>query len=335
MTTLSFYARGVNLSASNSYINVRPLSQVPVTELTFSQTAGPLSFTYNNGLPDPDTMLTIGSVTMSFTVNFSGNLPNSQKFAKVNGQDLRGAQIVVITAANGTRYVFLSDPDASFLTMLDFPDGAAPLSNYTTSGPPLLICFAKGTWIETPFGERKVETLQPGDLVRNVTGQAVRLRWVAHRTLSTDDLAQWPELCPIRIPANHFGRGLPHRPLRISPQHRLALSGWQVELMFGVDDILVPAKHLLGRGITQETAEKGVDYYHLLFDQHEIVLSNGLPSESYQPSADTVDAMEDSIRAEFAALFGQEAQIALMTRPDACVSLRAHEGRALARALAA
>lgn len=334
MATLSFYARGVSQTANNAYVNILNTNTVPVTELVFSQ-SGPITLDYLNGAPDPDTTLYINNVEMSFVVNFSGTLPNTNKFSNVNGIDLRGQQIVVITASNGVSYIFLTDPNASFLTMLSFPNGAASLNGFTNVGPPLILCFARGTWIATPFGERRVESLEPGDLVLNAEGEPVRLRWVAHRRMTPEELQAHPELRPIRIPPNRFGPGLPNRALRVSPQHRIRLDGWQVELLFGAEQILVPARHLLGGGITQPDDGRAVDYYHLLFDRHEIVLSNGLPTESYQPSQRAVDGLDEAVRTEFLRLFGAEAQLHFLNRPDACPSLKSHEGRALAGLFAA
>jgi hypothetical protein len=46
------------------------------------------------------------------------------------------------------------------------------------------------------------------------------------------------------------------------------------------DDVLVPARHLLdSRAIAQvEMAE--IEYFHLLLDQHDIILAEGAPCES-------------------------------------------------------
>lgn len=335
MATLSFYARAVSTSANNAYINVKTTSQVPVTELVFSQTTSPISLDYLGKTPDPDTTLTINNVVTPFTISFSGALPFDNKFASVNGIDLRGQSVAVITTAGGAKFMFLTDPDTSFLTMLEFPNGAASLTGFTNSGNPLILCFASGTWIATPDGERRVETLAPGDPVLTVEGESVPLRWIAHRHLSPDELAAWPDLRPIRIPRDHFGPGLPNRALRVSPQHRIRLEGWWVELLFGAEQVLVPARHLLGGGITQPDDGRRVDYYHLLFDRHEIVLSNGLPTESYQPSARAVDGLDAAVRAEFLRLFGGTARVHFLSRPDAAPTLRAHEGRTLARSMVA
>lgn len=54
-TSATFLARGANFNSANADLNVRSLSQVPITSLTFVETdSSALSFTFNGGLPDPD-----------------------------------------------------------------------------------------------------------------------------------------------------------------------------------------------------------------------------------------------------------------------------------------
>lgn len=51
--------------------------------------------------------------------------------------------------------------------------------------------------------------------------------------------------------------------------------------MFGTDEVLIAAKQLLqldGIDIADDLAE--VEYFHMLFDQHEVVFSNGAETES-------------------------------------------------------
>jgi hypothetical protein len=65
----------------------------------------------------------------------------------------------------------------------------------------------------------------------------------------------------------------------------------------------VAAKHLVN-GRTVQIVEGGmVTYVHLLFDQHEIILSNGLATESFLPGPQTLDAFENNIIEEIIGLF--------------------------------
>ncbi len=89
---------------------------------------------------------------------------------------------------------------------------------------------------------------------------------------------------PIRIKANALGKGLPKRDLLVSPQHRILVSDWRAELMFGVSEVLVAAKHLVNdRDIRVATDLDEFEYYHILFESHQTVFSEGLPSESFHP----------------------------------------------------
>lgn len=50
-------------------------------------------------------------------------------------------------------------------------------------------------------------------------------------------------------------------------------------------------------------APAGVRYVHLLFDRHQLVLSNGAWTESFQPCDRTLGAMGNAARAEVLELF--------------------------------
>ncbi len=166
-------------------------------------------------------------------------------------------------------------------------------------------------------GERAVETLRAGDMVLNADGEPRRILWVGHRRLDTDELARHPHLRPVCIPEGCFGPGMPHSPLSISPQHRIFLTGWAVELATGMDAALIPALHLVGDRVVRGPQDQAVDYFHLLFEDHEVVLSNGLPTESLQPTVRNVRDMAPDAVAELKELFPQGFRQAGPSRPEA------------------
>lgn len=335
--TLTFFSRGANLSGNGS-LNVRSLSQVQVTSLTFVETdSSALSFTYNNGLPDPDTFVFVnGSTTpTTFTVEFSGTIPDDPKYASVNGVDLRGQEVVVVTLSSGQRLFFFTDPTISSATLAAFPNGPLALTNKITSGAPLYLCFGSGTLIATPDGAVRVETLREDDLVTTLDGPPARLRLVVNRMVSAAEIAASPDIAPIRIRAHALGHGLPTRDLDLSPQHRIWLAGWQVDLLFGQPAVLVATKHLSLGGIGPVPAPKDVHYVHLLFDRHEVVFANGLPCESWQPAAAALDVLTTAERDRFLSIFTEAERHHFLTRPDAALSLKPREGLALSDLLAA
>lgn len=139
-----------------------------------------------------------------------------------------------------------------------------------------LICYVRGTHILTPDGEVRVEDLRPGDLVVTRDNGPQPIRWIGCTTAPAQD-----RLAPIRIARGALGRGLPHRDLMVSRQHRMLLRSPVVERMFGSTEVLVPAVKLLSlRGVEQVASRDTVDYFHLLTDRHEIIFAEGAPSET-------------------------------------------------------
>ncbi len=109
-------------------------------------------------------------------------------------------------------------------------------------------------------------------------------------------------LAPVVFAKGSIGNS---RELRVSPAHRMLLAGAQAEALFGSPEVLVPAKALINdRTIRQEQGGE-VDYFHLLFDRHEIVMSNGTPSESFHPAHAALTTLDQAAKAEIEAIFPQ------------------------------
>ena len=193
----------------------------------------------------------------------------------------------------------------------------------------IIVCFTAGTRILTATGPVAVEELRAGDLVVTRDNGQQPLRWVGSRTVTLDEMRVSPDLQPVRFAAGALGDIGPDRAMMLSPQHRLLIEGARAEMYFGESEVLVPSKHLVGLpGVTRALPAEGVTYVHILFDRHEIVLSDGIWTESFQPAERTLNAMEAAARAEVLALFP-----ALQTDDDAYpaarLSLKAHEARVL------
>ncbi|MFD1882171.1 Hint domain-containing protein [Paracoccus pacificus] len=169
---------------------------------------------------------------------------------------------------------------------------AEPLPYPKYDGGGTLPCFTSGTLILTAAGDVAVEDLRVGDLVitRDHGGQPIR--WIGRRKLSADQQAAMPHLRPIHIRKDALGAGTPASDLIVSPQHRILVRSEIVLRMFGEREILVAAKHLLqlpGVGVPEALPE--VEYFHILFDRHEIVFSNGAESESFYPGPEALKSV--------------------------------------------
>lgn len=180
-------------------------------------------------------------------------------------------------------------------------------------------CFTPGTLIAVAGGARPVEALRPGDLVETLYHGLQPLRWIGRQTVEGTG-----PLAPVRFAPGAIGND---GPLIVSPQHRILWRGAQAELLFAAPEVLVAAVHLVGRaGITRAPMAE-VTYIHLLLDRHEILLSNGAPSESFHPGGQML-ARDRALRAEIAAIF--PGCPGLRPGPDVAAArqvLNAHEAR--------
>jgi hypothetical protein len=164
-----------------------------------------------------------------------------------------------------------------------------------------LLCFTHGTLIDTPEGPRLIEALRAGDLVTTLDNGSQPLRWTGSRRVTREELLACPELRPILFEAGALGNS---RPLLVSPQHRMLLNDWRAEVYFGEDHVLIAAKALVNdRTIRQVLPEGPVTYCHLLFDRHEVILSEGALSESFHPGETGLNALDEAQRREIDALF--------------------------------
>ncbi|WP_324754500.1 Hint domain-containing protein [Roseovarius sp. Pro17] len=167
-----------------------------------------------------------------------------------------------------------------------------------------IVCFAAGTLITTATGLIAIEDLKAGDMVTTLDHGEQPIRWIGSRTLGLAELTAKPKLKPIRFSASALGGGLPTRDLVVSPQHRVLIRSAIAERMFGVTEVLMPANKLVridGINIVEDTTE--ITYFHMLFDQHEIVFSEGAATESLYPGPQALAGLEPEAIEEIDYLF--------------------------------
>jgi len=185
--------------------------------------------------------------------------------------------------------------------------GAVLLRINLTTDPAQLftpICFAIGTAIETRAGPRPVEAIRTGDFVLTVDHGFQPVVWRGESRFDIIGGATRSALCPVLIRANAMGEGKPRRDLRVSPQHRILVSGWRAHMWFGEPEVLVPALALCnGETIRRDWGTRRVVYQHLLFERHEVLWSEGLTSESLLLGPVGLAALGESARNDLAALF--------------------------------
>lgn len=165
-------------------------------------------------------------------------------------------------------------------------------------------CFTPGTSIATPRGEFLVEDLQVGDTVITRDNGIQEIRWIGAKRMDGRMLMQNPHLMPILVKQGSLGHGLPERDMLVSPNHRMLVNNDRVPLYFDDTEVLVSAKHLVNpREGVQSIQSVGVTYIHFMFDRHEVVLSNGAWTESFQPGDYSLRGIGNAQRNEIFELF--------------------------------
>jgi hypothetical protein len=154
-------------------------------------------------------------------------------------------------------------------------------------------CYCPGTLIKTPRGEIAVEELEIGDEVITMSGIARPIKWIGRRSYNGRFVRGRKDILPVCIKAGALADNVPQRDLWISPHHAMYLDG-----------ALIEAKDLInGASIVQARHVEHVEYFHVEFDSHDVIIAEGAPSESF---------IDDDSRGmfqnahEYATLYGDE-----------------------------
>lgn len=250
------------------------------------------------------TLTVNGTAVVDLTANDIGPGASPIFVTAVNGTPLEDGESIVLPT--GQTITLLADgtveitgngtlDNFSFTYTAAFGRGNAQQSVDAVVVVDTIPCFTRGTRIETERGARPVETLRRGDLVHTRDDGLQPIRWIGRRRV-----AACGELAPVRIAADTFGQ---HEALLVSPLHRVLVRNAMAELLFGTHEILVAARDLIdGRRVTRVEGGE-VEYLHILFDDHQIVWSEGLETESFLPGPQTAHCFEADIVAEITALF--------------------------------
>ena len=231
---------------------------------------------------EPDTYLGFGyaeRLTLGDGPSFAGTISGfSAAPGRLFGQYV-GDEVILVngsgTSITGSHYV--GDANGGMLTLSDGSGvvdtlafaGDYTLANFDVSSDGTTVtvtaapCFAQGTRLLTPEGERAVETLREGQHLVLAAGGTAEIVWIGHRRV---DCSRHPEpgtVWPVRVRAHTFG-ALPSRDVLLSPEHALFVEGALVPVGVLVD----------GESIAQEAWDR-VTYYHVELTSHEVVLAEG------------------------------------------------------------
>ena len=283
-----------------------------------------------------DDQLTIhpnGTKTFNVLDNDESSSTGTLVITNINGQAVTAGDTVTLASgqtilvnANGTLTITTDNDEdtVSFTYTAGITDTGGNIVNSDVAMVSLqtIPCFVRGTRIQTPKGLVAIQDLKVGDLVDTYDKGPQPIRWIGQKSVIGRG-----KLAPIRIAAGTFGS---HGTLLVSPQHRILVCDALAELLFGQTEVLIKAKDLLnGRGIrTFETDE--VEYFHLMFEEHQIVFSEGLASKSFLPGPQNSEIFDEEILEELTNLFPElDVETGKGYSPSVRMSLKSFEADTL------
>jgi hypothetical protein len=132
-------------------------------------------------------------------------------------------------------------------------------------------CYRSGTRILTDRGEVAVEILRVGDRVRTVLGgTAAPIVWIGRRDVDCACHSKPNQVWPVRVAAGAFGPERPHTDLFLSPDHAVYVEG-----------VLIPVQYLINGSTIARVPVARVTYHHIELGEHDVLLAEGLPAESF------------------------------------------------------
>ncbi len=140
-----------------------------------------------------------------------------------------------------------------------------------------MLWFGSRLQILSIRGEVAVEDLRVGDMAVTASGMHRPVTWIGRRSLGSAARPMPADQAPVRVRAGAFGPGLPARDLLLSPGHPV-LVGAEAD---GTGGVLVPVMCLLNGTSIARSSLTQVTYWHVELDQHDILLAEGLPAESF------------------------------------------------------
>ena len=185
--------------------------------------------------------------------------------------------------------------------------------------------FTRGTRITLATGEqRPIEQLSVGDKILTRDDGPQPIRWIGMTTVRAN--GDFAPICILEGTLNNTAD------LLVSPDHRLFIYQRQDHLGAGRSELMVKARHLVNDNTVLVEDGGFVDYFQLLFDEHQIIYAEGISAESMLINTRTESSVPADIAAELKicddrAARDIEVQEQLLKRPDAAELLRRASSR--------
>ena len=281
---------------------------------------------------------------------FEDDLPSRHIIRDGNGLVANGTQVEAESLVEIRALDAFGDPTGPVITLTVFSQGGVTGDVWGFSSDTALVsgtqyektggsntgdtaysdfvaCFGRGTLIRTLSEDVPIENVAKGDLIWTSAGGAKPVRWIGRTVVAADGA-----LAPILFKTGAIGN---NRDLLVSPNHRMLVEGWQVEMLFGEGSVLVPAKHLVGLLGVSVSRSTTCEYFHIMFDRHEIIEANGVLSESFYPGPVALTGASQNTRQELLEIFPELTGASLDYGDLAVPSLSRRESLVLTEVLGA
>ncbi len=182
------------------------------------------------------------------------------------------SQKVVLAGATTEGYPIVQNDVTGHYFLLTPVNGLHNQTFTVNTTDPFTFCYAAGTQIATPQGERNVEDLKIGDLVSTVDGRNVPVLWLGHQTIHKCFKGWKGQL--VRIRAGAFGKGLPHSDLLVTGDHGMVLDGLVINASALVNGDTID-------WVPLADFPDSYSIYHIETEAHEVILANGAASETF------------------------------------------------------
>ncbi len=186
------------------------------------------------------------------------------------------------------------------------------------------VSFTRNTKITMADGTQvPIEDLHIGDKVLTRDAGAQEIRWIGHSTVRAVGA-----FAPVVI-----RKGTLHNEndLIVSPDHRIFVYQRRDRLGAGRSEVLVKVRHLINGTSVYQQDGGFVDYYQLLFDDHQIIYAEGIAAESLLVDQRTKGALPQHVQDNLNQALGGhirshhldfEVTESLLSQPDAVELLK-------------
>ena len=197
--------------------------------------------------------------------------------------------LILVEVENDTAAGIYMMPLAYFKDQYDYRlVGADRDTAAVKFGDVACVRFARGTHITLASGAQvPIEDLKAGDRVLTRDAGPQEIRWIGNTTLrAVGDYA------PVVITE---GALFNTRDLVLSPDHRLFIYQREDRLGAGRSEVLVKVRHLINGDSVYQQDGGFVDYFQILFDDHQIIYAEGIAAETLLVDARTRAALPDDV----------------------------------------